>query len=242
MPKTKDFINLDYDREKNTGFPELIYAESKTPMQLLSIFKDFEKKLKSEFPIIATRVKNEHYLKLKEVYPNIKYFKEARIISLLPDKKPKPKTNSEAKVRVNATKIKCEIAVVAAGTSDFFVAEEASVLIELYGVKVNKYYDVGVAGINRLLKVVPKIKKADVVICIAGMEGALPSVLSGLITAPIIAVPTSVGYGASYKGISALLTMINSCSLGISVVNIDNGVGAAHIALRIINKINKCTT
>ncbi|MCX7940361.1 MAG: nickel pincer cofactor biosynthesis protein LarB, partial [Endomicrobia bacterium] len=170
----------------------------------------------------GTRLDKQKYEEIKDKLPNHIYYDIARIIYV--GKKPKQKIGN--------------ILVITAGTSDTPIAEEAAVFCELLGNKVNRVYDVGVAGIHRVVEVTPYINKAKVIIVVAGMDGVLPSVIGGLSKVPVIAVPTSVGYGASFKGLSALLTMLNSCAPGVCVVNIDNGFGAGYIA-SIINKQSK---
>jgi len=173
--------------------------------------------------VLGTRASIEHFEALKEVCDKAVYYDVARIISI----------KSEEIMPTKGV-----IGVVAAGTSDLPVAEEAAVTAELMGNSVKRIYDVGVAGIHRLMSKVEELRKFRVIICIAGMEGALPTVVGGLVACPIIAVPTSVGYGANFHGLSALLAMLNSCSSGVSVVNIDNGFGAAYSA-SLINKIGE---
>jgi NCAIR mutase (PurE)-related protein len=172
---------------------------------------------------LATRADKSTFGAVCQTLPDVQYDKVARIIS---------RVDSELKPGIG------EVAVVCAGTSDLPVAEEAAVSLEVMGCNVSRYADVGVAGLQRLLSVVPEIAKAQVIIAVAGMEGAMPPVLAGLVPQPVIAVPTSVGYGASFGGLAALLGMLNSCSSGVTVVNIDNGFGAAMAAWKILRATN----
>jgi NCAIR mutase (PurE)-related protein len=172
---------------------------------------------------LATRAESQIFVKVKQAIPKAKYFSTARIIIIRP-----------ASHKPQAINRKQSISIVTAGTADIPVAEEAAVTAEFLGLKVNRVFDVGVAGVHRLVKNLPRINKGKVIIAVAGMEGALPSVLGGLTDKPIIAVPTSVGYGSNFKGLSALLTMLNTCAPGVAVVNIDNGFGAAVMAHTII--------
>ncbi len=212
------FANLDIHRAKRTGFPEVIYGEGKTTEQVCSIF---ERLMKKHDVVLATRVSEEMGNKVVSKHPTADYHRNSKIILW--------KNN-------NHPLYKGYVAVVCAGTSDLPVAEEAVITIEAMGSKAELICDVGVAGLHRLIHKIDIIRKANVIIVVAGMEGALPSVIGGLVAKPIIAVPTSVGYGTSFKGISALLGMLNSCASGISVVNIDNGFGAGYQA-GLINKV-----
>ncbi|NQT46360.1 MAG: nickel pincer cofactor biosynthesis protein LarB [Candidatus Omnitrophica bacterium] len=208
------FAKIDHHRCLRRGFPEVIYAEGKTLRQI-EIISDAI--LKKGDPLFITRASEDIYRRLRRKHRSLKYNKPARAIYRL------PKENRQKKRRG-------EILIITAGTSDIPVAEEAKVTLDMMGERVSVLYDVGVAGIHRLLKQRGVIRRAEVIIVVAGMEGALPSVVSGLVDRPIIAVPTSVGYGASFKGIAPLLTMLNSCSPGIAVMNIDNGFGAGYFA------------
>ncbi len=199
---------VDTHRELRKGFPEVVYCGGKTLQQLQKIFS-------REGFIMGTRADEKMFEAVKEIRKDARYFKEARIISAGKSKKRKKAGY---------------ILIVSAGTSDIPVAEEAAVTAELMGRKVEKLYDVGVAGIHRLLLNKDKLFKAKAVVVCAGMDGALPSVVGGLVQSPVIAVPTSVGYGAGFKGVSALLTMLNTCAPGVVVVNIDNGFGAGYFA------------
>ena len=201
------YARLDHDRSLRRGFPEVVYCEGKTIQHA---------------NVLGTRASEELYEVVKETIPDAVYYPQARLIVL--EREPLPKDPEH------------KIAVITAGTSDVPVAEEAAITAELMGNQVMRIYDVGVAGIHRLLGKVDEIRSANVVIVIAGMEGALASVVGGLVDKPVIAVPTSVGYGANFKGLSALLGMLNSCSAGVAVVNIDNGFGAGRLA-SIINHL-----
>ncbi|MGQ9620041.1 MAG: nickel pincer cofactor biosynthesis protein LarB [Bacteroidales bacterium] len=212
------FARLDHHREVRTGYPEVVYCAGKTEEQVKEIFRVLAER---ENNIFGTRADSKIYEAVKSVVPEAVYYPEARIISIRKKETEVPET---------------KIAVITAGTSDIPVAEEAAVSAELLGNKVIRIYDAGVAGIHRLVDKLPEIKKCRVIIVIAGMEGALASVVGGLVDKPVIAVPTSVGYGANFGGISALLAMLTSCAAGVTVVNIDNGFGAAFLA-SMINKI-----
>ncbi|MBR1648101.1 MAG: nickel pincer cofactor biosynthesis protein LarB [Alphaproteobacteria bacterium] len=209
------FAKLDLSRGKRTGLPETIYAAGKTKEQLLEILQTFHQK---NINVLATRCSLEQYEFVKKSHLPLRYNETAEILRLGEDKTPK-----------NGV-----LAVCAAGTADLPVAEEAALTAEFSGVEVKRFYDVGVAGLHRLLSKIDEIRQADVIIAVAGFEGALISVLAGLVKAPLIAVPTSVGYGASFQGLAALLAMLNSCAAGVSVVNIDNGFGAAMAACKIL--------
>ena len=206
------YAKIDHHREMRTGYPEIVYCAGKTVDQVVGIFRLMSDKKNN---VIGTRADRETYESVKKVIPEAVYYPVARIISI-PAKQPEHPGTS--------------IAVITAGTSDMPVAEEAAVTAELLGNNVVRIYDAGVAGIHRLVDKLPEIKKCRVIIVIAGMEGALASVVGGLVDKPVIAVPTSVGYGANFGGISALLAMLTSCSSGVTVVNIDNGFGAGFSA------------
>lgn len=214
------FAEVDHHREMRQGFPEVIYAEGKTKEQVLSILQSLYRNSRGN--LMATRASREKYEFVKEQLPEMEYDEAARVIYLERDK----------------TVLRDEeryVLVVTAGTSDIPVAEEARLTAWLWGNRVRTCYDCGVAGIHRLFAHLEEIRSANVIIVIAGMEGALASVVGGLTDKPVIAVPTSIGYGASFHGLSALLSMLNSCASGVSVVNIDNGFGAGVLA----SKINK---
>ncbi len=216
--KDLGFAKIDNHREIRVGYPEVIYCAGKTVEQVKEIVKFM---LTKNNNILGTRATEEMFYAVKEICEDAEYNKLGRTITI--NKKKQPLTESY-------------IAIVAAGTSDLPVVEEAYETAKIFGNKVEKITDVGVAGIHRLFSRLDVIRGAKVVIVIAGMEGALASVVGGLVDKPIIAVPTSVGYGANLGGISALLSMLNSCASGVSVVNIDNGFGAAYNA-SIINKL-----
>ncbi len=212
------FAKVDHAREKRCGFPEVIYCAGKTTAQAAAILRELYKN--SDDNILATRCDEEVYEAVKDEIEEAVYHPLARIITVY--KKERQAQGS--------------IAVISAGTSDMPIAEEAALTAEIMGNKVSRYYDVGVAGIHRLMAYREEIEKARVLIVLAGMDGALPSVIGGLFKKPIIAVPTSVGYGANFGGLAPLLAMLNSCASGITVVNIDNGFGAAY-AGSLINKL-----
>lgn len=218
------FAQLDIGREHRTGFPEVIYGESKTSEQITAIFKRL---MQHSNKVLATRVDKEKAGLIKQQIPGITYHEAARALVWY--------QNEEARSSDSDT----YIAVVCAGTSDLPVAEEAALTAEHMGCRVERVYDVGVAGIHRLFRRLELIRGATAIVVAAGMEGALTSVLGGLVDKPVIAVPTSVGYGASFNGVAALLTMLNSCAPGVSVVNIDNGFGAGYNAALIHKTITK---
>lgn len=209
------FAKVDHHRALRTGYPEAIYCEGKTPAQAAAIA---QRLAEHNANILATRASREVYEAVREKIPDAIYHELPRLIVV--ERSPKQRSGKV-------------IAVVSAGTSDMPVAEEAAVTAEVIGNKVDRVYDVGVAGIHRLLARGEQIRAANVVIVVAGMEGALASVVGGLVDKPVIAVPTSVGYGASFGGVAALLAMLNSCATGIGVVNIDNGFGAGYLASNI---------
>jgi pyridinium-3,5-biscarboxylic acid mononucleotide synthase len=206
------YAKIDHHREMRTGYPEIVYCAGKTIEQVVGIFKVMSEK---ENNVIGTRADEKMFESVKNTIPDARYYPVARIISI---------------PRKDIVQSKSKIAVITAGTSDMPVAEEAAVTAELLGNIVLRIYDVGVAGIHRLVDRLPDIRNCRVIIVIAGMEGALASVVGGLVDKPVIAVPTSVGYGANFGGISALLAMLTSCSSGVTVVNIDNGFGAGFSA------------
>jgi NCAIR mutase (PurE)-related protein len=212
------FARIDHHREFRTGYPEIIYCAGKSVEQVREIFRVMSEKQNN---VIGTRANQEMYEAVRSISTDIIYYPVARIISLQKKKTPVPESR---------------IAIITAGTSDMPVAEEAAITAELLGNKVVRIYDAGVAGIHRLVDKLPDIRGCRVIIVIAGMEGALASVVGGLVDKPVIAVPTSVGYGANFGGISALLGMLTSCSTGVTVVNIDNGFGAG-FAASMINKM-----
>jgi hypothetical protein len=206
---------VDHHRSLRIGLPEVIYAAGKTPEQTVSIFGSLAA---SGVDVLATRADAATAQAVCALYPQAIWHSQARIITLRQTGNENPQGH---------------IAVLCAGTSDLPVAEEAAITAETFGARVTRLYDVGVAGVHRLLAVREQFAAADAIIVCAGMEGALPSVVGGLAGVPVIAVPTSVGYGASFAGVSALLGMLNSCSPNVTVVNIDNGFGAAYTAVLI---------
>jgi NCAIR mutase (PurE)-related protein len=208
------YAKLDTHRKMRSGFAEVIFCSGKADAHLLNIFG---KLYEQDGEVMGTRASHHQYEMIKAAYPEVVYDEISRII----------KIEKPGKQRVG------KIAVCSAGTADIPVAEEAAQTAEYFGSHVERLYDVGVAGIHRILSQLDVIQSANCVIAVAGMEGALASVIGGLVDKPVIGVPTSVGYGASLGGISALLTMINSCANGISVVNIDNGYGAGYTATQI---------
>ena len=211
-----EFAKIDHHRELRSGLPEVIYGQGKSIPQLKKIIQSLKK---ASSDTLATKISGDTYKKLKTSIPKgAKYNEQAQTLVI---------RNKKVKEQVGL------ITIVTAGTSDIPIAEEAAVTADLLGSRVETIFDVGVAGLHRLLDNIEQIKKARVLIVVAGMEGALASVVGGLVSQPIIAVPTSIGYGASFNGISALLTMLNSCAPGIAVVNIDNGFGAGCMAHRI---------
>jgi len=212
------FARIDHHREMRTGYPEIIYCAGKSVDQVKEIVRVMSER---ENNVIGTRANQDMYDAVKSIIPSAVYYPMARIISVQKKKPEMPESS---------------IAVITAGTSDMPVAEEAAITAELLGNKVLRIYDAGVAGIHRLVDKLPEIRTCRVVVVIAGMEGALASVVGGLVDKPVIAVPTSVGYGANFGGISALLAMLTSCSTGVTVVNIDNGFGAGFSA-SMINKM-----
>ena len=212
------FANVDHHRSLRVGMPEVIFGPGKTPTNLAAIF---ERLAKHGHNVLATRATQEQFKAVRRKLRKAEYHQLARAIALMQDE---------------TVRGKGKIVVVSAGTSDIPVAEEAVVTAQVMGNEVQHVYDVGVAGIHRLLAQREALTAARVVIVCAGMEGALPSVVGGLVGVPVIAVPTSVGYGASFNGLSALLGMLNSCASNVSVVNIDNGFGAGYVA-SIINRL-----
>lgn len=215
----KAFACLDEDRLHRTGIPEVIYGEGKTAEQLKAIFLRLQQ---TKALAIATRVNPSKAAIVREAVPTAIYHEQARMLTWF------------AKPRLSASS--AWAAVVTAGTSDLAVAEEAAVTLESFGCHAERVYDVGVAGLHRVLGRLDTLRKASAVIVVAGMDGALPSVVAGLVTAPVIAVPTSVGYGAAFQGIAPLLSMLNSCSPGLAVVNIDNGFGAACFTMKLLQQ------
>ena len=215
------FAHVDHHRQIRCGFPEVIYCPGKTTEQIISIFSTLVKKGNN---ILATRAEPSVFRALSKTrkFPKARYDKQARTVVL-----------EQKKVRPS----KSVLPILTAGTADLPVAAEAKVTAEIMGQRTEMICDVGVAGLHRLLSHLPKLQSANVVIVVAGMEGALASVVGGLVDCPVIAVPTSIGYGASFGGIAALLTMLNSCAAGVTTVNIDNGFSAAVTAVLINKKV-----
>lgn len=208
------FAKVDHHRSLRRGYPEVVYGESKTVEQILAIT---ESMIRFGSNVLVTRVEAQKAEAVMDKIEGMVYHREARALTLNQEKSPGPLPEGI-------------VQIVCAGSSDLPIAEEAAVTAEFMGNKVGRYYDIGVAGLHRLLGVWDDLRKGSVYVVVAGMEGALPSVVAGLVKGPVIAVPTSVGYGASFGGIAALLGMLNTCSPGVSVVNIDNGFGAGYLA------------
>jgi len=210
------FAKIDHHRALRRGFPETVFGAGKTVDQVVGIVERITARGQR---VLVTRTTPEAYEAVRSVRPDALYHELARCLTVPGER---------------AVALPGRVAVVAAGTSDLPVAEEAAVTAEFHGATLDRVYDVGVAGLHRLLDRTPTIRQANVVVVVAGMEGALPSVVAGLVDAPVVAVPTSVGYGAAFQGLAALLAMLNSCASGVGVVNIDNGFGAAHLACLIL--------
>jgi len=208
-----DCATIDHHRALRQGAPETIFGEGKTATQVISIMGKIQGKKSN---VLVTRLDQKKVPPIRRAFPKIRYYPQSRVLTLL---------HHPVKIVGRGT-----ILVISAGTSDIPVAEEAIVTAQMMGNRVDHLYDVGVAGIHRLMSQMEILMSAHILIVVAGMEGALPSVVGGLVDHPVIAVPTSVGYGSNFGGITALLAMLNSCASGISVVNIDNGYGAAHAA------------
>lgn len=210
----RPFARIDHDRATRCGFPEVVYGPGKTPHQLVAVAQEL---LSRSDRFLATRLDEEQARALRAAVPELEWFPRARLARVLPVERDTVGT----------------VAVVSAGTSDQPVADEARLTAEALGAGVAGYHDCGVAGLSRLLDVLPEVRGADAIVVVAGMEGALASVVGGLVDVPVIGVPTSVGYGASFQGLAPLLTMLSSCATGVAVVNIDNGFGAGYLAARI---------
>lgn len=216
-----DFAKLDIDRVKRRGYSEAVFCECKTEEQLTKIFEKF---YEAGSNILGTRANKTQAKVLQEKFGDkIKYDETSKVVTLIQNK----------------IKKVGEIAICTGGTGDIPIAEEAALTAEFYGSNVKRYYDIGVAGIHRLFDKIEDIKKANAIVAVAGMEGALGGVLAGMVDIPVIAVPTSVGYGASFQGLSALLTMLNSCAEGMTVVNIDNGYNGGYSASQINRLIER---
>jgi NCAIR mutase (PurE)-related protein len=214
------FARVDTDRAQRCGFPEVIFGAGKTPDEVAAIGRVIVEK---DGVLLVSRANEAQHAALVQVFPTAQWHARARCLTV--ELQPRPKLHGA-------------IGVICAGTSDQPVAEEASVTLEVFGNRVERITDVGVAGLHRLLAVRDRLEACNVLIVVAGMEGALPSAVAGLVSKPVIAVPTSVGYGASFGGIAALLGMLNSCGSGVTVVNIDNGFGAAYAAAQINRLLN----
>jgi len=211
---------VDSDRARRCGFPEVIFGQGKTPADVLVIGRTI---LEHDSVLLVSRANIEQHRALETAFPTARWHERARCITV--ELQPLPKNAGE-------------IGVICAGTSDLPVAEEATVTLEIFGNRVRRIHDVGVAGIHRLLAERDAMESCNALIVVAGMEGALPSAVAGLVSKPVIAVPTSIGYGASFGGLAALLGMLNSCGSGVTVVNIDNGFGAAYAAATINRLLN----
>ena len=209
------FARVDTDRRNRRGFPEVIFCAGKLPEQVLAITRAL---VRADGIMLGTRANSDHFEAVLAEFPEARFHPVARCITV---------------IRQPLAPLVGHVAVVCAGTSDIPVAEEAAITLETFGSTVDRISDVGVAGIHRLIAVRDRLEASNAVIVAAGMEGALPSAVAGLISKPVIAVPTSIGYGASFGGIAALLGMLNSCGSGVTVVNIDNGFGAAYAAANI---------
>lgn len=210
---------IDHDREERCGLPEVIYGENKSAKQILNISQEI---LSVSKKLLVTRISKEKYSQISKKLPACEYDESARCLYKKPIEKPLKKKT---------------VLVICAGTSDLPVAREAEITASMFGCTTDLMSDVGVAGIHRILSQTETLNKATVIIVVAGMEGALPSVIGGLVSVPVIALPTSIGYGTSFSGVTALLGMLNSCASGLTVVNIDNGFGAGYAAGRIINSV-----
>lgn len=215
------FAKLDMSRSERTGMPETVYCAGKSKEQLAGILKAFQDK---NCPVLGTRCSPEQASFVEAIGLDVEYDAVSKTVVLTGGKK---------------TELNGRVAVCCGGTADIPVAEEAARTAAFFGAEVERHFDVGVAGIHRLFAKLDSIREADVVIAVAGMEGALAGVVAGLVKTPVIAVPTSVGYGASFNGLAPLLTMLNSCAEGVAVVNIDNGFGAAVLACRILRGLQK---
>ena len=215
-----DFAEIDHDRERRCGFPEVVFCPGKEPGQAAAIAQRI---LSEADRVLLTRAEPEHAEAVSAALPAAVYHRRARVVIV--DPRPLPKTGL--------------VAVIAAGTADLPIAEEADLTLDTMGVATERHVDVGVAGLHRILERIDDIRRAECAIVVAGMDGALPTVVAGLVDMPVIAVPTSVGYGSAFDGLAPLLTMLNSCAGGVSVVNIDNGFGAAYSAALIHRQIHR---
>jgi pyridinium-3,5-biscarboxylic acid mononucleotide synthase len=216
--KELEYAKIDNHRQLRTGYPEIIFGQNKTPEQIEGIVQYM---LENDTNILVTRTSKEVFEKIRLLTDKAEFNPIARTVTIR---------------RTSYKKVSTHIAIVSAGTSDMAVSEEAAITAEIFDNEVRRYHDVGVAGIHRFYDKVGEIRKARVIVVVAGMEGALPSIVGGMVDKPVIAVPTSIGYGANFGGLSALLGMLTSCASGVSVVNIDNGFGAGYLA-SMINKL-----
>lgn len=216
------FARIDHSRRQRNGFAEVIFCEGKTPNQVCKIAMSL---LDKENDLLATRADSSHYQALLEVAPDAVFCEQGRVIQVLRQQQQKYG----------------QVAVVSAGTADQAVAEEAALTAETLGTNVVRFYDVGVAGLHRLLGCISEIRQSDVIIVVAGMEGALVSVLGGLVDKPVLAVPSGVGYGANFQGLTTLLAMLNSCASGVAVMNIGNGFGAGYFAATICRQLKQAS-
>lgn len=214
------FARLDLHREKRTGFPEVVFGAGKSYSQLKTIVQSLIARNK---PVLITRIVKKSAIGLLKSFPDLNYHKDVDILA-----------SDMGKTIGNQPLF---ISVISAGTSDFKIAEEAAFTAEFMGTSVKRFYDIGVAGIHRLFNEIDMIKKSSVIVVVAGMDGALPSIVGGLVDKPVIAIPTSIGYGANFNGLAPLLTMLNACSSGITVVNIDNGFGGGFAAAQIVRNM-----
>ncbi len=217
------YARIDHHRALRKGFPEAVYCEGKTPAQVVEIMSRLAAR---HSPVMASRASPETFDAVRAAIPAARYFETARLI--LVENQPRPSLNTHEPY----------ILVASAGTADVPVAEEAAVTAEILGSRVERLYDVGVAGLHRLLDARKKLESANVIIAVAGMDGVLPAVVAGLVECPVVAVPTSIGYGTGWGGAAAIMTMLNSCAPGVAVVNIDNGYGAGCFA-HAVNQRNR---
>ncbi|MGQ9491178.1 MAG: nickel pincer cofactor biosynthesis protein LarB [Anaerolineae bacterium] len=227
-----EYAVLDHHRAGRTGVPEVVFGQGKTPEQIVTIMARI---VEREGRVMATRLPDEAITAIGERFPDAACYSLARVAIL--DRRPEAERDAAAASAADETQP--YVAVVTAGTGDLPVAEEAALTLTFLGARVVRVNDVGVAGLHRLLSRRKILKEAHVVIAVAGMEGALPSVIGGLVACPVVAVPTSIGYGASFGGLAALLAMLNSCAPGVAVVNIDNGFGAAVHAYKILRSATR---
>ena len=218
LPKSPEFARLDLHRRARRGAPETVYCASKSCEQLVEIYRRFQTAGEDAF---GTRATPEQAAAVQAVFLEAQYDATSRVLLLRGRSEPRPPVG--------------QVAVCCGGTSDLPVAEEAAQTAEFLGSRVARFYDVGIACLDRILGCIDEIRQANAIVAVAGMEGALPSVVAGMVAVPVVAVPTSIGYGASFQGVAPLLTMLNSCAEGIAVVNIDNGYGAGYLA----NQINQ---